>query len=70
MKGCCEGVNLLKVAYAILDKKGRIAVDDEEGLCVYKTKRAAQDAIIEEYNEETGEDETTETVLKVSIIVA
>lgn len=60
------GTNLLKVAYAILDKKGKLAVDEAGGLLIYKTKRGAQDAIIEE----TGEDETTETVQKVSIIVA
>ena len=64
------GTNLLKVGYAILDKKGRIVVDEDGGLLIYKTKRAAQEAIFEEYNEETGEDETTETIQKVSIIAA
>ena len=54
------GTNLLKVAYAILDKKGRIVVDDEDGLCIYKTKRKASDFL---YADEE------ETVKKVSIYV-
>jgi hypothetical protein len=62
MKGCCEGVNLLKVAYAILDKKGRVVVDDLDALLVYKTKIAAQNNLLE--------DDATETVQKISIIAA
>lgn len=53
--------------YAILDEKGKLFVEAGTFL-IYKTKGAAQDAIIEVVNEETGEDETTETVQKVSII--
>ena len=60
-KGCCEGVNLLKVAYAILDKKGRVAADGENGLLIYKTKRGATAVVYEDENE---------TIKKVSICEA
>lgn len=54
------GVNLLKVAYAILDKKGRIVFDDP-GALIYKTKKEADSWV---------EIEDGETVKKISIIAA
>lgn len=49
---------ILKVAYAILDKKGRVIFADEGAVLIYKTKIAAVNAVI---------DKDEETVKKVCI---